>query len=268
MVSETIPAQRRARPSLSPVQIIAKSVATRATTAAALILSLNFLPLARAEEESRYVFRARPSNDSGVAFDVQSKLKPFNFSAWRQRGLAIRSASNRAQCYGNLSLALSEVGSLYQAGSSGASGALTLLPTAGALIGAPAQELWILYKLIPIAGVLSMLLSLGGSIVPQHLTDYEDTAFTYEGMVSTREDKTEAFPHVETRNMSAEEFAKAVEKRVHNTIGSGKKFAAAVGMGFQLLWISAILIACHITQSGGIVAWWCKVSQLSCLDQF
>ena len=92
-------------------------------------------------------------------------LNPFDFHLWRLRGLEIRSGENRAQCFGNLSLALSEIGSLYQAGSSGASGGLTLLPTAGALIGAPAKELWVLFKLVPVAGFLSMLLSLGGNIV-------------------------------------------------------------------------------------------------------
>ncbi|KAH0556910.1 hypothetical protein GP486_005299 [Trichoglossum hirsutum] len=97
----------------------------------------------------------------------------FNFSDWKQRVSAIRSGHDRAHCLGNLSLALSEVGPLGSAGAGSAAGALTLLPTAGALIGAPAKEIWVLYKLMPIAGVLSMLLSLGGNIVPTQSSDYE-----------------------------------------------------------------------------------------------
>ena len=44
-------------------------------------------------------------------------------------------------------------GQASQAEYSGAAGALSLLPTAGALIGPPAAEMWIVFKLVPIAGV-------------------------------------------------------------------------------------------------------------------
>ena len=69
-------------------------------------------------------------------------------------------------CVGNLSVALRQVGAAYEASSNGSTALLTLLPTAGALIGAPTKELWVLWNLVPIAGIFSIALSLGGNIVP------------------------------------------------------------------------------------------------------
>lgn len=45
--------------------------------------------------------------------------------------------------------------------------------TAGALFGAPAKELRVLYRLRPLAEVLSLILSLGGNILLMESTDYE-----------------------------------------------------------------------------------------------
>ncbi len=71
---------------------------------------------------------------------------------------------------------------------SGANTLLSLIPTAGVLIGAPAKELWVLYKLCPLAGFLAMLLSLGGNIVPADIKEYENVdAFSYQGMVAVPE---------------------------------------------------------------------------------
>jgi hypothetical protein len=253
------------RSPFSTLSYIAKSTTLRTRVLLSYIFSFCLIPFARAAEPSDKPVRgfnefvARPSNDSKVLADVQSLLTPFTFGEWRRRGLEIRKGENRAQCFGNLSLALSEIGSLYQAGSAGASGALTLLPTAGALIGAPAKELWVLFKLVPLAGFLSMLLSLGGNIVPQHLTDYEETAFSYGGMIATETKSSEAYDQPpETTNLSPKAFAQHVRARALNPHGSSKRLVAAIGIFSQLVWIGIILLACYMTQSGGVVTWWCK----------
>ena len=101
------------------------------------------------------------------------------------RAEVIRSSGSRESCVGNLSVALADVGAAYSAGAQGASTLLSLMPTAGALIGAPAKELW-LYKLVPLAGVLSMVISLGGNIVPMEVNQYERVdAFNYQGFIAT-----------------------------------------------------------------------------------
>ena len=101
--------------------------------------------------------------------------------------LATGGGPNSTQyCLGNLSLALHELGTLNSAEYAGAAGALSLLPTAGALIGSPTKELWVVYKLMPLAGVLSMFLSLGGTMVPTQAGAYDPkVSFTYGGMMAT-----------------------------------------------------------------------------------
>ena len=66
------------------------------------------------------------------------------------------------ECWGNSSYALGRISNLDAAEYSGAARALALLPTAGALIGAPAKDMWYICKLMSIAGIFTMLLGLGG----------------------------------------------------------------------------------------------------------
>ena len=76
-------------------------------------------------------------------------------SAWER----IRSRHTNRECLDNGSWALQNSSQLDAADHSVASGAFTLLPTAGALIGAPTRKMWIVYKLIPVADILRMFLS-------------------------------------------------------------------------------------------------------------
>lgn len=112
-------------------------------------------------------FEATPSNDTTAIADSQYfSDRSLQFQSWISRASKIRSSHDIAFCAGNLSLALADVGAAYQVSSNGATNLLTLLPTAGSLIRAPAKELWVLYKLMPLAGLLSMAFSLGGNIIP------------------------------------------------------------------------------------------------------
>jgi hypothetical protein len=217
-------------------------------------------------------FVAQQSNDSTVLSDVRSMTGLFKFSEWRHRGSAIRSGATREQCYGNLSLALGQVGPLYSAETSGSSGALSLLPTAGALIGAATQELWLLFKLVPVAGVFSMALSLGGSIIPTQSSEYQirSDSLHYGGMVGVNS-------YVRKRLNSStipesadkENFANKVQQRVMDVRGNRKrKVIVFVGVLFQLFWIAVLLTACYITQTGSVVAWWCQVSAFHFIPSF
>ena len=89
-------------------------------------------------------------------------------------------------CLGNLNIALRSLGAWNQAEYSGAAGALSLILTAGAPIGSPTKELWVTYKLMPLAGILSMLMSLGGTMVPTQAGAYNlKVSFTYGGIMAT-----------------------------------------------------------------------------------
>jgi hypothetical protein len=136
------------------------------STAATLLAGLNLIPLVSAQDLAGYTqlnssqpnyndFEAGPvaNNSDGekVEADVYSLLAASGNNGWNwwiQRASQIRSGGNREYCVGNLSITLSGLGAAYQASASGATTLLTMLPTAGALIGAPSKELWVLYKLI------------------------------------------------------------------------------------------------------------------------
>ncbi|KAH7144096.1 hypothetical protein B0J13DRAFT_595692 [Dactylonectria estremocensis] len=90
-----------------------------------------------------------------------------DFDNWVNRGMTMRKGDSRAEY-------------------NGAAGALSLLPTAGALLGAPTREMWIVYKLVPLAGLLSMFLSLSGSITPSNVGEYDPAEpFSYSGFMPT-----------------------------------------------------------------------------------
>ena len=111
-----------------------------------------------------------------------------------------------------------------------------MLPTAGALIGTPVTELWVLYKLMPLAGIVSMVLSLGGNLVPTDINDYERVAadFNYSGMIASRPDEPrptrfeEEVEHdvddddLKIESNDAKEFANLVASRARDTSGIRK----------------------------------------------
>ncbi|KAI3342153.1 hypothetical protein F4824DRAFT_495090 [Ustulina deusta] len=100
--------------------------------------------------------------------------------------MTILSGDSVYSCLENLTAALELVGQLSQAEYKGAADALSLLLTAGALLGAPTREMWILYKLVPFSGILSMFLSLGGSITSSNVGDYDpNKPFSFGGFVPT-----------------------------------------------------------------------------------
>ncbi|KAJ9613488.1 hypothetical protein H2200_003430 [Cladophialophora chaetospira] len=197
----------------------------------------------------------------------------FYLLEWDKRGEQIRYGHGNRECLGNLSLALAAVGNLNAAEYSGASGALSLLPTAGALIGAPAKELWIVYKLMPIAGVLSMLLSLGGTITPSDSQDYDvSKGLRFGGLMRSRQkpdDKPQekgdngraGSPRLERKPvpMSKEQaFAEKVFQRAQDD--SGNSYARAwIGVGLQMIFFTAIMTTMWYAQKGGVITWWCQV---------
>ena len=198
-----------------------------------------------------------------VENEVEFLVGMFSWRNWSATADAIRIGANRRQCLTNLSLTLSTIGPLTASETSGSSGALTLLPTAGALIGAPTKELWVVYKLMPIAGVLSMLLSLGGNIVPTEASDYElnSSAFSYGGMIATHTEEQEVEEMEENHSLSsgAQAFAAKVEARSRDMRGGTRYIRVWYGIIMQCMWLGVLLGTCWFTQSGSIIVWWCKV---------
>ncbi|KAI4137528.1 MAG: hypothetical protein LQ341_005110 [Variospora aurantia] len=201
--------------------------------------------------------------DSGsIQDDIDRATGWFFMSAWNERGNLIRQASgpnSTAYCLGNLSVALHQLGTLNSAEYNGAAGALSLLPTAGALVGSPTKELWVLYKLMPLAGILSMFLSLGGTMVPTQAGAYDPkVSFTYGGMIATtsliaEKRRQEELEDARTSLMSpAEVFARRVQRRAEDDRG-GIYRNVWIGIAIQAVLIATILIALWFGQMGVVI---------------
>ena len=203
-------------------------------------------------------------NSTNPAEDVKYLTGAFDWKYWNQRADGIRHNVDRTQCMVKLNAVLSAIGPLEQASTNASSGALTLLPTAGALIGAPTQELWMLYKLVPIAGVLSMMLSLGGNIVPTEASSYKKKVprFSYMGLVRTRSNEAEIEEPeevVDQDESDSQVFANMVERRARDFRGGQRFMRVWIGIALQLFWIAVVMVACWFIGSGSILFWWCKV---------
>jgi hypothetical protein len=219
-----------------------------------------------------------PSDAQKIAADVQNFIATnMDYPAWLNRAHEIRKTGKRFDCVGNLSVALN-VGQAYSSGMASANTLLSLIPTAGVLIGAPAKELWVLYKLCPLAGVLSNMLALGGSIVPREVGEYEKISdFQYQGLVAVEDkndDNTEDGQATDMKNPAgtvkvvadgAEKFAQEVYERAHRRFGHGTRPTLAM-FGFMFAQLSAIgmiIGACFFLQGGAVLVWWCEVSHRS-----
>lgn len=197
----------------------------------------------------------------------------FVWQEWSKVATSNRTGPTRLSCYENLSFVLSHIGPLAAASNSAGCGALTLLSTARALIGSPTKKLWVVYKLMPLAGILSMLLSLGGSILPSNASDYElsPATFSYGGLIATEheEPKVEAPKAEEPKAKEIEDqrsgpvgahaFATKIKIRAGNLQGGTKYDYVWCGIVLQCLLIIVIFFVCWFTQSGAILLWWCQV---------
>ena len=205
----------------------------------------------------------RPS----VQEDINQQLGWFYMNAWDKRGRLIRAGSGplvKEFCLGNLSIALQELGALRQAEYSGASGALSLLPTAGALIGSPTKELWVVYKLVPLAGFLSMCLSLGGTMVPTQAGAYDPKkSFTYDGLIATPDSVKRARQEIDEHKMDNMDPSVSMARRVQDRaddVRGGSYGTVWIGIMIQVFLIVVIMIALYYGQVGGVIVWWCDVS--------
>lgn len=232
-----------------------------------VILVLSLIPVASAQENT-VLFTPVPTADAMTIADVDAESGQLYMSAWDRRGELIRSGLTARECVGNLSVALHALGSLNAAEYNGAAGALSLLPTAGALIGSPTRELWVVFKLMPLAGVLSMCLSLGGTMVPSTAGEYNpNTAFSYGGMIATTELAEKRIGQdLEEGGLeklsTAERFANRVARRADEVCGGGLYGRVWLGVAIQVVLVATIMIALWYGQLGGIITWWCQVSFL------
>lgn len=198
----------------------------------------------------------------------------FDIKVWGDRGMLIRSGSD-VQCLSNLSWALNNSNQLSTAEYAGAAGALSLLPTASAILGAPTREMWVLFRLVPFAGILSMFLSLGGNVTPSKAGDYDpNTSYDYGGIMPTkprrrhkrRKSEADAFDEDDKTRATrdATHFAGEVYDRACDDVG-GSYRKIWIGVAVQLTMTVVLLIAMWYCQRGAIIPWWCLVRDTNTL---
>lgn len=136
-------------------------------------------------------------------------------------------------------------------------------------------------KLMPIAGILAMLLSLGGSLVPSQASEYNPSdTYSYEGMMSTsvvvnkfiNETPREVQLNERNKNPSdvSDKFA-ALEKEVRHRqqnppAGGGHHGNIWLGVFTQLGLLAALLVTLWYAQLGAVILWWCQVDSRSQLQ--
>ena len=119
-----------------------------------------------------------------------------------------------------------------------------------------------MYKLMPLAGVLSIFLSLGGTLVPAQPGAYDPkVTYTYGGLMATNhsDEKKQEPGSMETHSSKAEAFAARVKRRSEEK-GGGLYGKVWVGVGIQCMLVAVILVALWFGQMGGVITWWCNVS--------
>ncbi|KAI0520940.1 hypothetical protein F5B22DRAFT_598928 [Xylaria bambusicola] len=226
-----------------------------------------------------YVFTPVQTLSPAQQTSVNQEGGDFDFINWVNRGMTIRGGNSVYACLANLTAALELVGQLNQAEYNGAAGALSLLPTAGALLGAPTREMWILYKLVPISGILSMFLSLGGSITPSNVGDYDpNKPFSFGGFVPTipveasRRPKSRTTSHINEGEANIykrdeelmveddiNKFAREIKERAEDDGGGDIFLRVWFAMGIQITLIAALLVPMYYAQRGAVITWWCRV---------
>ena len=219
-----------------------------------LIPVASLLPLVSAQDANGTVFLTAPDNYVG---DSQSLL---SINAWMRRGINIRSKGDKPLCYATLLNTLGQINHLRAAEYNGAAGVLSLLPTIGALLGAPTNEVWRLWTVVPFGGVLTMLLSFGGAILPIKIEDYERDIAKGNGLIGS----IVSFRSVGSGagRMLLDEKLELLDQKLKSRMGQRiprSNFNGTLAMG--LLGMFGLLMGAHtamaMVEQGGVLPWWC-----------
>ncbi|GIZ46185.1 hypothetical protein CKM354_000932300 [Cercospora kikuchii] len=183
----------------------------------------------------------------------------FKMTHWMDRGICIRAEGRSPICYQTLLAALSNLNELRRAEYSGSAGVLALLPTIGALLGAPTNEVWTLLTILPFGGILAMALSFGGAIMPVRIEDYEHAMkkrnIAIGSIVSFRMITGDS-------DISIQQKLDQLEEKVSTRIACAKRMRPSNGflslglLGMILLFIGS-QAAVTVLEQCGIIPWWC-----------
>lgn len=200
---------------------------------------------------------------------VGNSQQMFKIGPWITRGVCVRQNHQDDKCYQTLLGVLANLNELRSAEYSGASGVLALLPTIGALLGAPTNEIWRLLTIVPFGGVLAMFLSFGGAILPVRVEDYEaslNKELQSNSSFSLRNKKRNASKverekqadevEVVTRNL-----LRQIEKKMHSPDSVRfKKTDMWLGFFGMFLLFGGSQAAMSVVEQGAVLPWWWSVT--------
>ena len=183
--------------------------------------------------------------------------------SWINRGICVRSGGNATICDQALQVSFGNLDDNRKALYAAAANLLALLPTIGALLGAPSTETWRLATVIPFGGFLAMTLSFGSSILPIHLDDYRNDP--YGNTMTNREiDASHYAPsgHLGAAPKGINGYFDQVMDKILARVRQNESQRLARGhiwiglLGMMVLSAGA-QVAMVITEQGGVLAWYC-----------
>ncbi|RAQ99494.1 hypothetical protein DDE82_008225 [Stemphylium lycopersici] len=195
----------------------------------------------------------------------------------QKRGICVRHGGRDNYCYSSLNQILEhELNEVRKGEYAGAAGVMALLPTIGALLGAPTNEIWRLMAMVPFGGALAMAMSFGGAILPVNVKDYESDFMKQQ--IDTRRPKgpnriASDLSYFKETDHSHNEMVERggrlmeqVEKRLKST---ERKEIPTKYIWSGLIGMLVLLLGAHgsmaIVEQGTILPWW-SLKQLETLQ--
>lgn len=225
-----------------------------------LLVLASLASLARAQEDDNATIECSTEADQFVGNSQQM----FSIGPWISRGVCVRQKNQDLKCYNTLLGVLSNLNQLRAAEYNGAAGVLALLPTIGALLGAPTNEIWRLLTIVPFGGVLAMFLSFGGAILPVRVEDYEpalnkelqsDTSFSLRkkrGLAKTSSAKQADETELVTQNL-----LRQITRKMHSPDSVRfKKTDIWLGFFGMFLLFGGSQAAMSVVEQGAVLPWW------------
>lgn len=179
------------------------------------------------------------------------------------RGICVRSQNNQSLCYESFDLTLENFDAIRKAEYTGAASVLALLPTIGALLGAPTSEIWRLLTVVPFGGGLAMTLSFGGAILPVRVEDYENALNMHrvaiEGSVAsgTKGPRRSEDAHNEIHtgvDQVVEKILARMRQDESQRLAKGHLWVGLLGMIMLSVGAQAAMI---VVEQRGVIPRWC-----------
>ena len=201
--------------------------------------------------------------------DYGNAQRLFKTLEWVRRGICVRHGGRDNYCYSSLNQILEhKLNEVRKGEYAGAAGVMALLPTIGALLGAPTNEIWRLMAMVPFGGALAMAMSFGGAILPVNVKDYESDFMKQQ--IDTRRPKgpnrtASDLSYFKETDHSHNEMVERggrlmeqVEKRLKST---ERKEIPTKYIWSGLIGMLVLLLGAHgsmaIVEQGAILPWWC-----------